>query len=284
VSVRILASYGSQVIRKEMQMKRPATFVIVASMLASASAFAAGNPHVTRSIAERIVNDRGHDDRGHDDHGSDNRGHDNRGNTQSNNHQNNHDDRGNHAPPVIVHRDNDRHDNDRRDWNDHRNDHPGNDRPDNNRHDWNDHRNDRPDNNRHDWNDHRNDRPDNNRHDWNDHRNDRPDSGRWDRYRNDWDRHPHYNDNRRYDRRDYARYRYDFGFYHPPRGYYSRAWQRGDRLPSAYYGRSYVVYDWQPYRLYEPPYGYNWVRVGNDVVLTAIATGVVLDVLYDIWY
>jgi hypothetical protein len=26
------------------------------------------------------------------------------------------------------------------------------------------------------------------------------------------------------------------------------------------------------------------VRVGSDVVLTAIATGIVLDVLYDIWY
>ena len=39
-----------------------------------------------------------------------------------------------------------------------------------------------------------------------------------------------------------------------------------------------------PYRLYAPPYGYHWVRVGNDVLLTALATGVVLDVLYNIWY
>ena len=45
-----------------------------------------------------------------------------------------------------------------------------------------------------------------------------------------------------------------------------------------------MVYDWRPYRLYSPPRGYHWVRVGSDVVLTAIATGIVLDVLYDIWY
>ena len=51
-----------------------------------------------------------------------------------------------------------------------------------------------------------------------------------------------------------------------------------------WYARPYVVNDYSPYRLYAPPYGYHWVRVGNDVLLTAIATGIVLDVLYDIWY
>jgi Ni/Co efflux regulator RcnB len=61
-------------------------------------------------------------------------------------------------------------------------------------------------------------------------------------------------------------------------------WHRGDRLPRAWYGSSYIIYDWRPYRLYSPPYGYHWVRVGNDVLLTALATGVVLDVIYDIWY
>ena len=54
--------------------------------------------------------------------------------------------------------------------------------------------------------------------------------------------------------------------------------------PTAGTARSYIVYDWHPYHLYAPPYGYHWVRVGNDVVLTALATGIVLDVIYDIWY
>jgi Ni/Co efflux regulator RcnB len=111
------------------------------------------------------------------------------------------------------------------------------------------------------------------------HRNDR-----WDHYRSDWNRHPNYWDNRRHDRADYARYRYHFGSYHAPRGYYQRVWRRGDHLPRGWYSNSYVVYDWRPYRLYSPPYGYHWVRVGNDVLLTALATGFVLDVIYDIWY
>ena len=96
--------------------------------------------------------------------------------------------------------------------------------------------------------------------------------------------HPNYWDNRRHDRRDYARYRYHYGHYRAPHGYHYRIWHRGDHLPRAYYGSSYIVYDWRPYRLYAPPYGYHWVRVGNDVLLTALATGVVLDVLYNIWY
>ena len=147
------------------------------------------------------------------------------------------------------------------------NDHRGND------HRGNYHRgNDRGHDRGHD-NNHRNDR---NHHGYND--------NRWDRYRGDWNRHPNYWDNRRHDRADYARYRFRYGSYHAPRGYYYRVWRRGDHLPHGWYGNSYVVYDWRPYRLYSPPYGYHWVRVGNDVLLTALATGVVLDVIYDIWY
>ena len=55
-------------------------------------------------------------------------------------------------------------------------------------------------------------------------------------------------------------------------------------MPYGWYARPYVVNNYAPYRLYAPPYGYHWVRVGDDVLLTAIATGVVLDVLYNIWY
>jgi Ni/Co efflux regulator RcnB len=173
-----------------------------------------------------------------------NRRHDNRGNDHRG---------GNHAPPRHNGGGHDR----------------GNGR--------NDHRND---NNRHDWNDRRDDH-----HRYNgNHNGNRHDSRGWDRHRNDWSNHPNYWDNRRHDRRDYARYRYNYGYYRAPHGYNHRVWHRGDHLPRAYYGSSYVVYDWRPYRLYAPPYGYHWVRVGNDVLLTALATGIVLDVLYNIWY
>jgi Ni/Co efflux regulator RcnB len=230
-------------------MKRPVTLAFVATLLASTSAFAAGNPYpVSRHVAEQVVrnDDRRDDHRNHDDH---------RGNHGDNDR---HDD---HRSGGYRH-DNDRHDNDRHDWNDRRNDNHY-DRP-------------RNDDRRHDWNDHR-DSYRNDRNDWNGHRG-------WDRPRNDWSNHPNYWDNRRHDRRDYARNRYHFGAYRAPYGYQYRVWHRGDYLPRSYYGRSYIVYDWRPYSLYEPPYGYHWVRVGNDVLLTALATGVVLDVLYDIWY
>ena len=179
-------------------------------------------------------------------------------------------------------RDHGRHDrrDDRRDYQRDHNRGRDHDRRDSNHRD-----NDRRDHDRRDWNDRRDhDRRDHDRRDHVRRDNDRHDNRGWTRHRNDWDRHPNYWDNRRHDRRDHARYRYNFGRDHAPHGYYHRMWHRGDRLPRAWYGRSYVVYDYRPYRLYSPPYGYHWVRVGNDVLLTAIATGVVLDVLYDIWF
>jgi Ni/Co efflux regulator RcnB len=245
-------------------MKRSAVFVLAATLLAGASAFAAGDPRIgMQKKLNPIVHtdNRGRDNRGNDNRGNDNRGRDNRGN----------DNRG------RDNRDHDRRDHDRRD-----NDHNRGDdrRHDNNRRDHDRRDNDRRDHDRRDWDRNRHDNRNDHRDDWS--RN-RYQHG-WDRPRSDWNRHPNYWDNRRHDRRDYARYRYNYGYYHAPRGYYYRTWHRGDRLPRSWYGNSYVVYDWRPYRLYAPPYGYHWVRVGDDVVLTAIATGIVLDVLYDIWY
>jgi Ni/Co efflux regulator RcnB len=89
-----------------------------------------------------------------------------------------------------------------------------------------------------------------------------------------------------YQRRDWRddHNRYDRGRYSPPRAYAPRYWRRGDRLPHGYMSRPYVVRDYRDLRLYAPPRGYHWVRVNNDVVLAAIVTGVVLDVLYNRFY
>jgi Ni/Co efflux regulator RcnB len=54
---------------------------------------------------------------------------------------------------------------------------------------------------------------------------------------------------------------------------------RGDRLPTKYRNRTYVVDDWRGHRLSAPPRGYHWVQVGGDYVLVAIATGVILQLL-----
>lgn len=97
-----------------------------------------------------------------------------------------------------------------------------------------------------------------------------------------------YRDDVRDARRDFqaerrAERRYKAGRYVPPRGWQARHWRRGETLPSAYRGRGYVVSDWQRYRLSQPPRGYHYVRVGNDVVLTAIATGVISSVIMDLF-
>jgi len=55
--------------------------------------------------------------------------------------------------------------------------------------------------------------------------------------------------------------------------------RRGDRLPKAQHQPRYVVNDWRARQLSEPPRGYPWVRSGDDYVLAAIATGVILQLL-----
>jgi Ni/Co efflux regulator RcnB len=56
-------------------------------------------------------------------------------------------------------------------------------------------------------------------------------------------------------------------------------WHRGERLPSEYRDRNYVVDDWRGHGLQSPPRGYHWVGVNGDYVLAAIATGVIANVL-----
>src|SRR5260221_4750489 len=50
---------------------------------------------------------------------------------------------------------------------------------------------------------------------------------------------------------------------------------RGGRLPAYYRGHEYVVDDWRGHRLQAPPRGYQWVQVGPDYVLVAVATGII---------
>ena len=72
---------------------------------------------------------------------------------------------------------------------------------------------------------------------------------------------------------------FDDGHYITPPGYYYRVWRRGDRLPITYRAPAYIVPNAAYYHLAPPPPGYDWVRVGNNAVLAAVATGVVLSVI-----
>ena len=119
---------------------------------------------------------------------------------------------------------------------------------------------------------------------------------RHDDRRDDWrhdNRHDDRRHDRRYDRRDWDRYygfrhhdgrRYQYGRYVRPSGYHYRSWRYGDHLPRGYYSRRYIVNDYHVYHLRPPPRGYHYVRVDNDVVLAAIASGIVVSAIYGIFY
>jgi len=70
---------------------------------------------------------------------------------------------------------------------------------------------------------------------------------------------------------------YAYGFRAP---YAPRFWHRGEYLPVAYFGRDAWIPDYAFYRLRPPPPGCAWVQVGDDFVLTALATGLVVDVVH----
>ncbi len=71
--------------------------------------------------------------------------------------------------------------------------------------------------------------------------------------------------------------------YYYPRGHSRVSWSIGFNLPRAYYGPSYYV-DYRPYGLAPPPYGYRWIRADGDILLVHLASGEVVDVLYDFFY
>ena len=88
--------------------------------------------------------------------------------------------------------------------------------------------------------------------------------------------------------RDHDEYRYherfDEGEYRRPHGYYVHRWHRGERLPIEYRAPVYVVPDVAVYHLRPAPPGYYWVRVDNNAVLAAVATGLVVDVAVNLFH
>jgi Ni/Co efflux regulator RcnB len=100
-------------------------------------------------------------------------------------------------------------------------------------------------------------------------------NGRYEQKHREFDRH----DNRRSDR--YSREDYRPGRQFDRRGYPQphAEWRRGGRVPNEYRGRNYVVNDYRAYQLQAPPRGYQWVGVGGDYVLAAIATGLIAQII-----
>ncbi len=86
--------------------------------------------------------------------------------------------------------------------------------------------------------------------------------------------HANRNDDRRYDYPD-AR-RNDRHDHYNARG---PQFRRGGYIPYEYRSRQYVVTQYAPYHLSPPPRGHQWVQVGSDYVLIAIATGLIANII-----
>ena len=125
--------------------------------------------------------------------------------------------------------------------------------------------------------DRREDRRDDRREAREDRREWREDRREWRQDRRD-DRREYRQQARAYERWQRAERRYNAGRYYAPRGYQYRPWSYGQRIPSAYVN-GYVIRDYNRYGLRQPPYGYQYVRSGNDVVLAAVASGLITAVI-----
>ena len=100
-------------------------------------------------------------------------------------------------------------------------------------------------------------------------------------YRSNEYRSNHYSSNDyrgsvyRRDRQNVYDQRYQHNSHRP---YYQM--RRGERVSQYYSGSHYVVRDWNRHRgLYAPHRGHQWVQVGNEYALVAIATGIIAQVL-----
>lgn len=113
----------------------------------------------------------------------------------------------------------------------------------------------------------------------------REDRREWRQERREW------RQERREDRREARQYqrqlqrwqqaqrRYQAPRYYAPSGYQYRNWSYGQSMPYAYRTQRYVINDYARYGLERPPYGYQYVRSGNDVVLAAVAGGLISAVI-----
>jgi len=66
------------------------------------------------------------------------------------------------------------------------------------------------------------------------------------------------------------------------RAYYNARgpeFRRGGYIPREYRNPVYVINDYRPYRLPPPPRIHQWVQVGADYVLIAIATGIIASIV-----
>jgi Ni/Co efflux regulator RcnB len=71
--------------------------------------------------------------------------------------------------------------------------------------------------------------------------------------------------------------------YNRPHDWYYRRWTFGMVLPILFWSQDYWISDYWNYDLPDPPYGYVWVRYGDDALLVNVRSGYILQVEYDLF-
>jgi len=55
-------------------------------------------------------------------------------------------------------------------------------------------------------------------------------------------------------------------------------------LPEIFWARRYWLNDYWKFGLFNPPYGYVWVRYGADALLIDVENGRILSIVNDLFY
>lgn len=68
-----------------------------------------------------------------------------------------------------------------------------------------------------------------------------------------------------------------------PRSYGYRRWWIGGILPAIFFSQAYWFDDYASLGFDAPPYGFEWVRYGPDLLLVNVTTGQIVDVEYGVF-
>jgi Ni/Co efflux regulator RcnB len=95
----------------------------------------------------------------------------------------------------------------------------------------------------------------------------------WQQYRLDFNP-------RRYEINRNAERSFHWQHYAQPQSWHYQRWVYGQILPVMFWGREYWLTNYSEFGLVDPPYGYVWVRYGDDGILVGVEGGNILSVVY----
>jgi Ni/Co efflux regulator RcnB len=99
-----------------------------------------------------------------------------------------------------------------------------------------------------------------------------------------WNRYPRQFDTNVYQRNYSASRQFHWRSYNRPNGWYYQRWGFGQIFPRIFWAQNYWLSDYWMFDLPIPPYGYVWVRYGDDAVLINRRSGRILQVVYGVFY